>query len=206
MFRIYHVAGSLLLLLPAAATAQRAPSDAQTAPLPTSTKPSYLRLGVGTAYDVGGYYRCTRLALEYAPTLSRHFGLAGRVVGVFGTPNDKLQQQLPDQNYKAGFVEAEGIYYPFGTDKRVQFGIGAGGFAGYYKKNDYTYLQATSGQVTDYSLVSNSGPYAGYLLSLNLDTAIGTKQLWRVGAKATVQNGINGGTTSSYNLTLAKRL
>ncbi|MBW3128378.1 hypothetical protein [Hymenobacter profundi] len=176
---------------------------AQTAP---ATKPSYLRLGVGTAYDMSGYYRCTRLSLEYAPTLSRHFGAAGRVVGVFGKPDNKLERQLPNQDYKAGFVEAEGIYYPFGTDKRVLFGIGAGGFAGYYQKDSYSYLQATSGQVNAYELYSYRGPYAGGLLSLNLDAAVGARQLYRVGAKATVQNGINGGRTSTYNLTLARRL
>ncbi|QNE38896.1 hypothetical protein F1C16_04650 [Hymenobacter sp. NBH84] len=210
MIKAYHFAGSILLLLPVAATAQLTPSYQQTAPLVKSSalapKPSYLRLGVGTAYDVNGYYRCTRLALEYAPTLSQHFGAAGRIVGVFGNPSDKLQRQLPNQNYKAGFIEAEGVYYPFGTDKRVLFGVGAGGFAGYYEKNDYNYLKATSGQVTDYLLVSYRGPYAGVLFSLNLDAAVGARQLYRVGAKATVQNGINGGRTSTYNLTLARRL
>ena len=169
-------------------------------------KPAYLRLGVGTAYDIGRSYRCTRLALEYAPTLTRHFGLAGRLVGVFGQPDSQIERQLSDQRYKAGFVEVEGLYYPFGTDKRVLFGLGAGGFAGYYRKDSYSVLQTTAGRVDFYERYAYKGPYAGYLLSVNVDAAVDTQQRWRVGAKATLQNGLNGGGTATYNFTLARRL
>ncbi|RPD44309.1 hypothetical protein DNI29_21610 [Hymenobacter sediminis] len=201
----FRSAGLLATLFPLAVAAQT-PATTTLTPPTGSAKPAYLRLGVGTAYDNAGAYRCTRLALEYAPTLTRHFGVAGRLVGVFGKPSSSLERQLPDQRYRAGFVEVEGMLYPFGTDKRVLLGLGAGGFAGYYRKDTYAFLTATAGRVDSYALRTYSGPYAGYLLSLNLDAAVDARQRWRIGVKATVQNGLNGGRTSTYNLTLARRL
>lgn len=201
-------AGILATLFPLAVAAQSPVPTQDNAPAaaPGRAKPAYLRLGVGTAYDIAGTYRCTRLAVEYAPMLTRHFGVAGRLVGVIGQPNNSLERQLPDQRYRAGFVEVEGVVYPFGTDKRVLVGLGAGGFAGYYRKDTYAFFTAIAGRVDAYAPRTYSGPYAGYLLSLNLDAALDARQRWRVGAKATVQNGLNGGTTSTYNLTLARRL
>jgi hypothetical protein len=141
--------GLFLALLPLAGVAQTPAAShfnvSAEAPPAVKGKPAYLRLGVGTAYDNTGRYRCARLALEYAPTLTRHLGLAGRLVGVYGQPNSALERQLPNQRYQAGFVEVEGIVYPFGTDQRVLLGIGAGGFAGYYRKDTYSFLQATAG-------------------------------------------------------------
>jgi len=170
-------------------------------------KPAYLRLSLGTTYDINGYYRCGRLAVEYAPTLTRHLGLAGRLVGVLGKPTDQLERQAPNQNYKAAYVEEEAIFYPFGTNKRLLFGVGAGGFAGYYKNNGFESLSAVSGKLTQYKLASWEGVHAGYIFSLNLDVAIGAAQRWRVGLKSTIQNGIGGNTTSpSHSLTLARRL
>ncbi|GAB2785087.1 hypothetical protein GCM10027175_24630 [Hymenobacter latericoloratus] len=171
-------------------------------------RPAYLRLGLGSAYDIDGYYRSARLTLEYAPTLNRHLGLASRVVGVLGKPSgSSLEAQLPNQKYKAAYLEQEIIYYPLGTDKRVLFGVGAGGFAGYYRKNGFTYLQATDGRVTDYQLNSRQGLHAGYLLTASLEVALGQQKRWLLGAKSTLRNGIEGNTTTStHSLTLGRRL
>jgi len=199
-------AGLLATLFPLTVAAQSPAPTPSASPASGRAKPAYLRLGVGAAYDIAGAYRCTRLAVEYAPLLTRHLGVAGRLVGIIGQPNNSLERQLPDQRYRAGFVEVEGVVYPFGTDKRVLVGLGAGGFAGYYRKDTYAFFSATAGRIDAYAPRTYSGPYAGYLLSLNLDAALDAQQRWRVGAKATVQNGLNGGTTSSYNLTFARRL
>ena len=177
------------------------------AAVPAPRKPSYLRLGLGTTYDFAGYYRCTRVSAEWAPMLTRRLGLASRLVGVAGKPDDSYERQAPHQNYKAAHVEQEAIFYPFGADKRIVFGVGGGGFVGYYKKNSFDYLQFTDGKLVDYRLASWEGTHAGYLLSLNLEVALGAERRWRVGLKSTLQNGINGNTTSpSSNLTLARRL
>jgi hypothetical protein len=126
---------------------------------------------------------------------------------VFGKPTSQFERQAPNQNYKAGYVEQEAIFYPFGTDKKVLFGVGGGGFLGYYKKNTYSSLSAVSGKLTDYQLATHEGFYGGYLLSLNLDVAVGAAQRWRVGLRSSVQNGTGGNTTSpTHSLTIARRL
>ncbi|AHJ97885.1 hypothetical protein [Hymenobacter swuensis] len=179
---------------------------AQTAPV-TAGRPAYVRLGVGTAHDIYGYYPCTRLSAEFAPMLSRKIGLASRVVGIVGKPSSGLETQLPNQNYRAGYLEQEVVFYPFGNDHRVNVGLGAGGFFGYYRRNSNSYLRGVNGQVTEYELASQKGFHGGGLLSLNVDVALGEKQQWRVGGKATLQNGISGNTRSStYSLTLGRRL
>jgi hypothetical protein len=191
------------LALSGAAQAQTAPAGETAA----TSKPTYLRLGLGTAYDIEGYYRCAKLSVEYAPMLTRKIGLASRVVGIGGKPTSGMETQLPNQNYKAGYLEQEVVFYPFGNSQRLNLGIGAGGFAGFYRLNGFNNFTAESGKVTEYTLVRKQGFHGGYLLSLNLDVALGKEQRWRVGTKATLQNGALGNRRSStYNLTLARRL
>ncbi|AIZ64002.1 hypothetical protein PK28_10440 [Hymenobacter sp. DG25B] len=184
-------------------------AQAQTAPAgeaPTG-KPAFLRLGLGTTYDIEGYYRSARVSVEYAPMLTRKIGLASRVVGIGGKPTSGMETQLPNQNYKAGYLEQEVVFYPFGNSQRLNLGIGAGGFAGFYRLNGFNNFTAESGKVTDYTLERKQGFHGGYLLSLNLDVALGQEQRWRVGTKATLQNGALGNRHSStYSLTLARRL
>jgi hypothetical protein len=63
------------------------------------------------------------------------------------------------------------------------------------------------GKVTEYQLERRQGFHGGYLLSLNLDVALGETRRWRVGTKATLQNGAERNRrASTYNLTLARRL
>lgn len=172
---------------------------------------AYLRLGVGTTFDAFKAYRCTRLALEYAPMLTRKVGLAGRLVGVAGKPSDSGPYgpwiyQLPNQNYKSGHAEAEVLFYPFGNAKRVRFAVGAGGFAGYYKLNGFGFANLLDGRVIDYQLSSHQGFYGGYLGSLNLDVALGPQQRWLVGLRVAQQKGAGGITDlPSETLTLARR-
>ena len=128
----------------AQAQVERAAPPAEPAPKgPFQT--AYLRLNVGTTFDALKYYRCARVAVEYAPMLTRHVGLAGRLAGVAGTPSASNLygtwiDQMPNQNYKAGYAEAEALYYPFGNQKRVRFAVGAGGFVG-YRLNSWTKLK-----------------------------------------------------------------
>ncbi len=194
--------GAMAALSPLASRAQ---APAETRPL---AHPSHLRLGLGTTYDIVGYYRCARVSLEYAPMLTRKIGLASRVVGVRGKPSgESMESQLPNQNYKAAYLEQEVVFYPFGNDKRVNFGVGGGGFVGYYRRNGFNNFQTVAGRVTSYELASREGGHAGYIFSLNLDVALGQAQRWRLGAKSTVQNGSGGNTTApTHNLTLAWRL
>ncbi|OUJ73015.1 hypothetical protein BXP70_14295 [Hymenobacter crusticola] len=124
-----------------------------------------------------------------------------------GKPTNRFERQVPHQEYKAGYLEQEAVFYPFGADKKVLFGVGAGGFLGYYKKSTYSYLSLVSGKLTDYQLAAYEGFHGGYLLSLNLDVAVGTAQRWRVGLRSSVQNGTGGNTTSpTHSLTIARRL
>lgn len=81
---------------------------------------------------------------------------------VTGKPASDFEQQLPNQDCKAAYVKKV-LFYPFGTTKRVRFALGAGSFAGYYKRNSFNYLSAVSGKVTDYKLTSQQGVHAGYL-------------------------------------------
>ncbi|TPG67000.1 hypothetical protein [Hymenobacter nivis] len=181
---------------------------------PASARPfqvAYLRLGVGTTFDSYKHYRCTRIALEYAPMLTRKIGLAGRLVGVVGTPSDSGPYgpwiyQLPNQNYKSGHAEVEALFYPFGNAKRVRFAVGAGGFAGYYKLNGFNSASLLDGNVVAYQLLSEQKVYGGYLASLNLDVALGPQQRWLVGLRVAQQKG-SGGVTDvpSETLTLARR-
>ena len=173
---------------------------------------AYLRLGLGTTFDAQKYYRCARVWVEYAPMLTRRVGLAGRLAGVAGKPSASALygswiDQVPNQNYQAGYAEGEVLFYPFGNDKRVRFALGAGGFAGYYKKNDLDFVNVVDNRVVDYRLASQQGIHAGYLGSLNLEVALGSEQHWLVGLKATLQKGVGGVTdVPSESLTLGRRL
>lgn len=168
---------------------------------------AYLRVGFGTSYDIDKYYRCARLSAEYAPMLNRRLGLSGRLVGVLGKPSDSFEKQVPNQNYKAAYVEQEVLFYPFGADKKVRLALGAGGFAGYYKKNGTSYISAVSGKVVDYGLTTQQGVHAGYIGSLSLETTLGQEQSWAVGVKSTIQNGIGGvSTLKTHSLTVGRRL
>lgn len=193
------------------AWAQKVPAASeQTASAVPVTRPfqvAYLRVGLGTSYDINKYYRCARLSAEYAPMLNRRLGLSGRLVGVLGKPSDSFEKQVPNQNYKAAYVEQEVLFYPFGANKKVRFALGAGGFAGYYKKNGTSYISAVSGEVVDYGLATQQGVHAGYIGSLSLETALGQEQRWLVGVKSSIQNGIGGvSTLSTHGLTLGRRL
>ncbi|ALD20863.1 hypothetical protein [Hymenobacter sp. DG25A] len=185
-------------------------AQAQTAPAseaPSTGKPAFLRLGLGTAYDIEGYYRSARVSVEYAPMLSRRIGLASRVVGLVGKPTSGMETQLPNQNYKGGYLEQEVVFYPFENNQRLNLGLGAGGFAGFYRLNGFDHYTAVDGKFTEYQLERRQGFHGGYLLSLNLDVALGETKRWRVGTKATLQNGAEGNRrASTYNLTLARRL
>lgn len=175
-------------------------------PAPRPFQTAYLRAGIGACYDVNKYYRCGRYSLEYAPMLSRKVGLATRVVGVRGAPSSGLETQVPHQNYQAGYFEQEVLYYPLGLGRRVRFAVGAGGFAGYYKKNGFEYIQATAGRVDGYKLASWQGGHAGWLGSLNLEVGLGASQRWLAGLKVTTQSGASGiSRTDSYNLTWGRR-
>ena len=205
------VAGALAQVEQATPQAQ-APAAA---PQPVPTRPfqvAYLRVGIGTTFDARKYYRCTRLAVEYAPMLTRQVGLAGRLVGVAGKPAGSGPygpwiDQLPNQNYKAGYAEGEVLFYPFGNEGRVRFAVGAGGFAGYYKKNDFDFVSVVDNRVVDYLLASYQGFHGGYLGSLNLDVALGQQQRWLVGLKATLQKGVGGVTDlPAQSLTVRRRL
>ncbi|WP_324672100.1 hypothetical protein [Hymenobacter sp. GOD-10R] len=168
-------------LLASTASAQPTPTYTKTAkalPAPAALfpEPIDLRLGIGTTYDNEGQYRCTRITLELAPVVSKHLGTAIRLASVLGKPSSPLEKQVPNQNYKAAYLEQESIYYPLGTGKRMLLGIGAGGFVGYYKKNTYSYLKAMGGKLYDYGLASRTGLHAGFLGSVSLDVALGTAQ------------------------------
>jgi hypothetical protein len=206
------IAGALLAISQTTeAWAQQAPvASEQTAadvPVARSFPVAYLRVGLGTSYDINKYYRCARLCVEYAPMLNQRLGLSGRLVGVLGKPSSSFEKQLPNQNYKAAYVEQEILFYPFGINKRVRFALGAGGFAGYYKKNGFSHFSAVSGEVVDYGLNSQQGVHAGYIGSLNLEAALGKEQRWAVGVKSTIQNGNAGvSTLRTHSLTLSRRL
>ncbi|OUJ73016.1 hypothetical protein BXP70_14300 [Hymenobacter crusticola] len=194
-----------------AATAQSSATYAKTAQaLPTvepAPEPIDLRLSLGTTYDGEGAYRCTRVALEFAPAISKNLGTVIRLASVVGRPNSLLERQAPNQNYKSAYLEQESVFYPFGIHKRIRLGIGVGGFVGYYEKNTYAYLKAVAGKLTDYSLVSREGMHAGLVGSLNLDVAIDAAQRWHFGIKSAVENGIGSNRISpAHSLTVARRL
>lgn len=191
-------------------------TQAQQPAAPVRPRPfqiSYLRLSLGTTYTLGWEYRCPRLALEYAPMLTRHLGLATRLVGVAGRPTAASAlygpwiTQVPNQHYHAGFMEGEGLLYPFGNTGRVRFALGAGGYAGYYQLSSVTEANTVSGQLQSYRLVAYQGGRAGYLYSLNLELALGKQRNWLVGLKATRQRGLGGITNlPGQSLTLAHQL
>ncbi len=174
---------------------------------------AYLRASVGVGSTLGWEYNCPRVALEYAPMLTRHLGLAGRIAGVAGQPSASTPlygtwiKDIPNQNYRAGFVEAEGLVYPFGNTRRVRFALGAGGFAGYYKLNSISSATIVDNKLAEYELSTSQGTSAGYLFSLNLEVALGKQRVWLLGLKATRQQGLGGITNlPGQSLTLARQL
>ena len=192
-------------------TAPPAPARAASTPRPFQV--AYLRASVGVTYTLGWEYRCPRLAVEYAPMLTRHLGMAGRLVGVAGHPTAATPlygpwiEDIPNQKYRAGFFEAEGLVYPFGNTRRVRFALGAGGFAGYYKLNAINSASVVSQQVVDYELATQQGSAVGYLGSLNVEVALGKQRVWLLGLKATRQKGLWGITNlPGQSLTLARQL
>ena len=122
-------------------------------------------------------------------------------------PTRGLEGQAPNQNYKAGYAEAEVLWYPFGNASRLIFALGAGGFAGYYQHNGYESLSSVSGQLVDYKLRATQGILAGGIGSFNLEVGLGQAQHWRVGLKSLAQSGYGGITSfTSHSLILARRL
>ena len=220
MFRKLYVRLTLLLVaghLPKAAAqeaAPRAPARAANASAPVRPfQVAYLRASLGVTSTLGWEYRCPRLAVEYAPMLTRHPGLAGRPVGVAGHPTASTPlygswvEQVPNQNYRAGFVEAEGLLYPFGNMRRVRFALGLGGYAGYYKLNAISSANVVAQQVVVYELATEQGGAVGYLGSLNVEVALGKQRRWLVGLKATRQKGLGGLTNlPGQSLTIASQL
>jgi hypothetical protein len=220
MFHKLYAPLILLLLaghLPPAAAQEATPSaTAQPASTSTSVLPfqvAYLRASVGITSTLGWEYRCPRLAIEYAPILTRHLGLAGRLVGVAGHPTaatplyGRWIEQVPNQNYRAGFVEAEGLVYPFGNTRRVRFALGLGGYAGYYKLNAISSANVVDQQVVAYELATQQGGAVGYLGSLNVEVALGKQRRWLVGLKASRQKGLGGITNlPGQSLTIARQL
>ena len=65
---------------------------------------AYLRASVGLNPTIGWEYRCPRVAVEYAPMLTRHLGLAGRLAGSAGQPSASTGlygswiKDIPNQN------------------------------------------------------------------------------------------------------------
>jgi hypothetical protein len=174
---------------------------------------AYLRASIGLNPTIGWEYRCPRVAIEYAPMLTRHLGLAARLAGSAGKPSASTGlygswiKDIPNQNYRAGFFEAEGLIYPFGNTRRVRFALGAGGFAGYYKLNTISSANIVDNKVVTYELGTRQGVSAGYLASLNLEVALGKQRVWLVGLKATRQKGLGGITNlPGQSLTLARQL
>ena len=201
----------------AQAVTRYAPSVAQ----PSSARVAYLRASLGTTYTLGWEYRCARLGLEYAPMLTKHIGVAGRLVGVAGHPTAATAlygpwiADVPNQNYRAGFVEVEGLYYPFGIAHRVRFALGLGGFTGYYRLNTLNSARVVSNEVQTYELATRQGAATGYLGSLNVEVALGKERRWLLGFKATRQQGEGASLTHwsrgitnlpGQSLTLARQL
>ena len=220
MFRKLYVPLTLLLVaghLPKAAAQEAAPNaSGRAANASVPVRPfqvAYLRASLGVTSTLGWEYRCPRLAVEYAPMLTRHLGLAGRLVGVAGHPTASTPlygnwiEQVPNQNYRAGFVEAEGLFYPFGNTRRVRFAIGLGGYAGYYKLNAISSANVVAQQVVAYELTTEQGGAVGYLGSLNVEVALGKQRRWLVGLKVTRQKGLGGITNlPGQSLTIARQL
>lgn len=218
-FTSLSAAAGLLVLAGGWATvqAQELPtvpsSAAATSNVARPKLPQYVRLQVGTVPTMTWTYPCARLGLEYAPMLTKHLGLAGRLIGVAGRPTGQNGpdgpwiKQVPNQNYQAGFVEAEALLYPFGVSRRVRFAVGLGGFTGYYKQNAFSWVNVVSNQVQGYGLASYQGYITGYLGSLNLEVALGKQRAWAVGVKVMRQQG-SGGITNlpGQSLTLARQL
>lgn len=215
-----YVPLTLLLVagyLPPASAQDTTPSaPVQSASASAPVRPfqvAYLRASLGVTSTLGWEYRCPRLAVEYAPMLTRHLGLAGRLVGVAGHPTASTPlygswiEQLPNQNYRAGFVEAEGLVYPFGNTRRVRFALGLGGYAGFYKLNAISSANVVDQQVVAYELSTQQGGAVGYLGSLNVEVALGKQRRWLVGLKATRQKGLSGITNlPGQSLTIARQL
>lgn len=190
---------------------QHAPSVASTQARPLQV--AYLRASLGVAPTLGWEYSCPRLALEYSPMLTRHLGLAARVAGTAGRPSASTAlygswiKDIPNQNYRAGFFEAEGLLYPFGNTRRVRFALGAGGYAGYYKLNAIRSATIVDNKVVAYEHDTRQGGAVGYLGSLNIEVALGKERVWLLGLKATRQKGLHGITNlPGQSLTLARQL
>lgn len=213
----FYVSLAFLLAI-GGATSARAQDRVQAAPSIAADRVrpfqvAYLRATVGVNPTIGWEYRCPRVAVEYAPMLTRHLGLAARLAGSAGRPSASTAlygswiKEIPNQNYRAGFFEAEGLVYPFGNTHRVRFALGVGGFAGLYKLNTISSATIVDNKVVAYELDTRQGASAGYLGSLNLEVALGKERVWLLGLKATRQKGLGGVTNlPGQSLTIARQL
>jgi len=193
MIRSLRFLSPLLVLL-----ATTAVSSAQDQPLPATHRPALLRIGLGSCLNGSGDYSVTKLHAEYAPQFGRHLRLGSRLALISGSdPYDFGEGYVVAQSYRALNVEQEIYWVPFGTNKAVEFSVGAGAFGGYgsqkairhggFRHIDYNgnFLPEP---VFEYAPLHERGFHVGYIASLNLDVALNPERTWRVGSRVSLQN------------------
>ncbi|MBW3127789.1 hypothetical protein [Hymenobacter profundi] len=182
-------------------------------------RPASIQLGVGSALVGTGDYKALKAHVEYAPLFGRHLGTGTRLAFIggsresFSTVFDPIPRpgstgiNVPyAMTYQAANLEHEFYLYPFGNNRQVLFAVGGGGYVGY--SNRYgapqTRWDAGLGGAVNY-LEHEQGVHAGYMLSLNLDVALGIDRQWLAGGKASFQNDTFGNTLATLQLKVGRR-
>ncbi|UOR06390.1 hypothetical protein MUN82_04665 [Hymenobacter aerilatus] len=182
-------------------------------------RPASIQLGVGSALVGTGDYKALKAHVEYAPFFGRHLGTGTRLAFIGGSQESYQTVYNPDprtgttgvnvpfaMTYQAMNVEHEFYLYPFGNDQQVLFAVGGGGYAGYSQRYGapQTTIDFSTGIKTN-SLDQEKGLHAGYMLSLNLDVALGIDRQWLAGGKASFQNDTFGNTMATLQLKVGRR-
>lgn len=181
-------------------------------------RPASIQLGVGSALVGTGDYKALKAHVEYAPLFGRHLGTGTRLAFIGGSQesfstiyNPIPQPSNPGVNvpyamtYQAANLEHEFYLYPFGNDGQVLFAVGGGGYVGYsnrYGAPQTRWDAGLGGNVN--SLEHEQGLHAGYMLSLNLDVALGLDRKWLAGGKASFQNDTFGNTLATLQLKVGR--
>lgn len=161
------------------------------APAANTPRPALLRLAAGASYLYGASstYWVPRISLEYAPQLGQHWRLASRLAYAKRTTDYPIfvDHSIP-LSYRVVNLEQEVYWLPFGASRRVEFGVGGGGFVGNYRQVGWLQAALLPNKQFSYEAWEAHGFRVGYMFSLALDVALSSARTWRLGGRASLQH------------------
>lgn len=207
VFSRFLLVSALLTTGLSAAQGQNAGSAAGPYPAPAPAaghRPALLRVGMGVSLSSSSDFPVLRTHLEYAPQFGQHVRLGSRLAYLGGTEFKRYafssssgsSEFAVPHSYRAVNAEQEIYWLPFGANKRVEFGVGGGGFLSYYRATSVaaiTYGLDANYRVETFSYVPRrqQNVHAGFITSLYVDMALDPAAKWRLGGRLSLQSGVS---------------